>query len=132
LIVADANVILYRILQNPRQPDARALARIDPIWTAPRLWRSEVRNALVKHVRANHINVANAEAAVQFAGACLLGGERPVPDRTVFHLAERSRCSAYDCEYVALAELLDVILVTEDQALLHAFPQRCRSIAQMI
>lgn len=33
-----------------------------------------------------------------------------------------SKCSAYDCEYAALADDLDVKLVTTDKQLLREFP----------
>lgn len=66
------------------------------------------------------------------AKGSLLAGEYDVRDDVVLSLAIQSKCSSYDCEYVALAEQLRTILVTEDQALLRAFPQRCRSIKQVI
>ena len=132
MIVADANVLLYRLLSNPRRPDAWALARFDPNWAAPVLWRSEVRNGLAKHMRAGQINVHDAEMAIRLGASCLLGGEHAVSDRAVFELVAKSQCSAYDCEYVALADALSTILVTEDQKLLRAFPGRCYSIAQVI
>jgi predicted nucleic acid-binding protein len=50
----------------------------------------------------------------------------------VLALAVQSGCTAYDCEYVALAEALDVPLVTEDQDLLRAFPGRALSPAQFL
>lgn len=132
MIVVDADVLVYRLINGPRTVDANLLVQYDPLWTAPLLWRSEVRNALAMHLRAGHINLNDAEVALQIGLSCLLGGERPVSDHAVLGLVSNSRCSAYDCEYVALAETLGTILVTEDQALLRAFPQRCRSIKQVI
>ena len=38
-----------------------------------------------------------------------------------------TNCSAYDCEYVALAEDLQVQLVTSDKAILRDFPARATS-----
>ena len=38
----------------------------------------------------------------------------------VFELASQTRLSAYDCEFVALAEALSVTLVTADKAVLKA------------
>ncbi len=132
MIVADANVLVYRILPNPRRSDAWALARHDANWAAPMLWRSEVRNALAKHLRAGQINPREAEIAMRLGESCLLGGEHTVSDHAVFDLVSKSRCSAYDCEYIALAQALGTILITEDQALHRAFPRECRSIAQVI
>jgi predicted nucleic acid-binding protein len=40
----------------------------------------------------------------------------------VLNVVERSRLSAYDAEFVALADGLGVPLVTEDKAIVRAFP----------
>ena len=50
----------------------------------------------------------------------------------MFQVIEASRLSAYDAEFVALAEILDVTLVTEDRAVLSAFPERAISIEAAI
>jgi predicted nucleic acid-binding protein len=42
----------------------------------------------------------------------------------VLELVRDSDCSAYDCEFIALAEKLDVKLVTMDTKILKAFPGR--------
>jgi predicted nucleic acid-binding protein len=132
VIVTDANIIVYRLITNSRTTEVESLVKFDPEWAVPGLWRSEVRNALASHMRAGHIDSHQAEVMMQIAATSLLGGEHTVSDHAVFDLVTRSRCSAYDCEYVALAEALGVVMVTEDKALLRAFPKRCRSIAQVI
>jgi predicted nucleic acid-binding protein len=50
------------------------------------------------------------------------GREYTVPTTKVLHLAAVSACSAYDCEFVAVAETLQVPLLTVDRQLLTAFP----------
>jgi predicted nucleic acid-binding protein len=47
-----------------------------------------------------------------------------VNSREVLQLARDSDCSAYDCEFVALAKQLDTQLLTMDKKVLKAFPQR--------
>lgn len=45
-----------------------------------------------------------------------------VDSEEVLRIAFESDCSAYDCEYVTLAQHLDVWLVTYDDEVLEAFP----------
>jgi predicted nucleic acid-binding protein len=47
----------------------------------------------------------------------------------VLDLVRTSDCSAYDCELMALANALQVTLVTMDAKLLKAFPARAVSLA---
>ncbi len=102
--------------------------RHDLEWAAPVLWRSELRNVLAGYLRRGDLNVATAESVMHRAATSLSGGEHFVSDEAVLHLVARSKCSAYDCEFVALALSLDVPLVTEDRKLLATFPRVCRSL----
>src|SRR6266404_6038627 len=58
------------------------------------------------------------KAEMQFAG-----GEFPVSSRAVMRLVVNSRCSAYDCEFIALARDQSVPLLTVDRQLLRDFPK---------
>jgi predicted nucleic acid-binding protein len=58
------------------------------------------------------------------AESLLAGCEFEVESSTVLELVRDSDCSAYDCEFIALAVKLDVKLVTMDKKLLRAFPKR--------
>ena len=51
------------------------------------------------------------------------GREIPPPSELVLDLVAAYDCSAYDCEYVALAKHLEVKLVTSDQKILQNFPE---------
>ena len=52
------------------------------------------------------------------------GLEFDMPSREVLECVRTSDCSAYDCEFVALAMRLNIPLVTMDKKLLKAFPGR--------
>jgi predicted nucleic acid-binding protein len=132
VIVIDTNVMAYRWLPGTRNADCDTLVRLDTEWAAPLLWRSEFRNVLAGYIRFGKLSVADAEQAIRHAAASLLGGEHAVADDVVLGLVARSKCSAYDCEFVALAEALGTLLVTEDKALLNAFPDRCRSLSAAV
>lgn len=49
--------------------------------------------------------------------------------RLVLELVRDSDCSAYDCEFVALAMSLGITLVTEDKKLLKAFPAQALALS---
>ncbi len=132
MIAVDTNILVYRFVPGPRNDDARELARQEPIWAAPTLWRCELRNVLAGYIRRQTFTRAYAEEIMANAAASLIGGEHDVDDALVFELVLKSRCTSYDCEFVALALALDVPLVTEDAALLRDFPERCQSLAQAV
>jgi predicted nucleic acid-binding protein len=131
VIVVDTNILAYRWLPSPNASKLEGLLAVDSTWAAPLLWRSEFRNLLAGLLRSNRLDLATAETTMDRAKRCLTGGEFAVADRAVLERVATSRCTAYDCEFVALADALRVRLVTEDKALLSAFPKTCRSLDGM-
>lgn len=132
MIVVDTNILAYYCLPGPRTDEADTLLRRHPEWTAPLLWRSEFRNVLAGEIRRKAMSVDDALRAMDRASLSLMGGEHAVDDEAVLDLVAESRCTAYDCEFVALAAKLDTLLITEDRALLKAFPKVCASLAAAI
>lgn len=122
MIVADTNLLIYLYVQGQRTEESEAVLRRDPVWTAPLLWRSEFRNALIGLVRKDALALDEALSMVDEAERWLAGREYSVVSRHVLTLAEKSGCSACDCEFVALAQDLAVQLVTADRQILKAFP----------
>jgi predicted nucleic acid-binding protein len=124
VIVVDTNVVAYLLLEAERTEQAERTLTRDPEWAAPLLWRSELRNVLATQVRAGRLPLAEARRLQAEAERLLAGGEYAVASGDVLELAAASGCSAYDCEFVALARDLAVPLVTVDRDLLAAFPDR--------
>ena len=122
MIVANTNLLIYLYVQGKRTEDSEAVLTRDATWTVPLLWRSEFRNALIGLVRKECLSLDNAVSIVDEVERWLAGREYCVISRHVLTLADRSGCSAYDCEFVALAEDLGVPLVTTDRQILKAFP----------
>ncbi len=131
MIVVDTNILAYHCLPGPRNTETELLLQSDPEWAAPVLWRSEFRNLLSGYVRRGEITLEKSLEVIADAVDTLKGGEHTVSDQTVLALVIQSRCTAYDCEFAALAGALGTVLVTEDKALLSAFPKLCRSLDQM-
>lgn len=122
MIVVDTNVLAYLLLPGPKTSLAEALLLDQPRWAAPPLWRSEWRNVLTTYLRRDLLQLSEAVALMQHAEVLLAGQDEPVASDQVLQLANSSRCSAYDCEFVAAALQLGVPLVTDDRAVLAAFP----------
>jgi len=128
VIVVDANVLVSLLVPGPRTADTEALLRRDPAWAAPFLCLSEFRNVLTGFVRRRQIPPARALNLAAAAEDLLRESEYQVPSAQVLEYAERSGCTAYDCEYVVLAEALRVPLVTSDREILRAFPRIALSL----
>jgi predicted nucleic acid-binding protein len=122
VIVVDTNVIAALWLPTEWSARSERLLELDPDWIAPPLWRSEFRNVLATQVRAARLDLATGLEALEAAESLLGAREQAADSPTVLRLAVESRCSAYDCEFVALAQLLGVALVTLDRQVLTAFP----------
>lgn len=122
MIVVDTNVIAYYWLRGEFTDVAHRIRLRDPDWHVPVLWRSEMRSILAGHLRRGAIDEDLSRACMAVAEGDLVGHEHHVSSEDVLRLVTRSNLSAYDCEFVALAKALGRPLVTEDRAILKAFP----------
>jgi predicted nucleic acid-binding protein len=123
MIIADTNIISYLFLPTVYSEKASRLYQTDADWAAPSLWRSEFRNVLVLYLRQQIITLAEALLIQEENEALMADHEFTVTSMQVLALADSSNCSAYDCEFVALAKQLDVKLVTQDKKILREFPE---------
>ena len=132
MIVVDANVMAYLWIPGDLTEAAENLLRNDAEWAAPFAWRGEFRNVLAGYVRRQALTLQAALKAVEGAELVLRGQEYNVPAEHVLKLAERSACSAHECEYVALAQDLDVPLVTADDQLVKEFPSVAKHLKTFV
>jgi predicted nucleic acid-binding protein len=126
MIVADTNLLVYLLLPGDRTSKVQQLYLRDPDWIAPLLWRSELINVLITYHRLGKLE---SELCLQLMGQAeriMEGRSYTVESETILEVAARTGCSGYDSEFVALAEQLDVPLVTYDEKVL----QRCHSVAR--
>ena len=124
MIAVDVNVLAYLLIPGKYTEAAERLLQQDPVWAVPRLWRSELRNILATYMRAGQMSLADAMLIFQRASELVSAEEYEVETADVLRASEQSKCSAYDCEYLALAQYLDLVLVTADAKLVRAFPGR--------
>jgi predicted nucleic acid-binding protein len=128
MIVTDTNIIAHLTIRGEFSPLAEGVYAADASWAAPLLWRSEYRNTLMKYVQHRGMTIGSALLSLRSAQEIIGGNSYDVLSEKVLELALQSRCSAYDCEYVALAQELGVNLVTTDKQVLRAFPKTAVSL----
>jgi predicted nucleic acid-binding protein len=111
VIVVDTDIIAYLYLQGEHTTQVEKVLQKDSEWIAPLLWRSEFRNVLVFYLRQGHLLIGDAQAIMREAESLLQGREYSVSSARVLDLAAASRCSAYDCEFVSLAQDLEALQI---------------------
>jgi predicted nucleic acid-binding protein len=122
MIVVDTNIIGYLFLSSEQSLLAELALKKDSEWAAPILWRSELRNVLALYMRKDLIKLEHAQYIMDGALELLRGREYEVSSYEVLRLASKSKCSAYDCEFIAAANDLKAPLITVDKELLKEFP----------
>lgn len=122
MIVADTNVVAYLLIEGDHTPDARTAWQRDPRWTLPSLWRSEFLNILATSVRHGVLDAAQASRAFRDAVGLFASAERDPPGDAVLATALEYGISAYDAQFLVVAQALQVPLVTCDRRLALACP----------
>ncbi|MBW2524712.1 MAG: type II toxin-antitoxin system VapC family toxin [Deltaproteobacteria bacterium] len=120
MIVADTNLLSYLLIEGDRTAAARKVWQRDPQWRVPSLWRAEFLNVLATAVSVRVLDEPDALRAWTAAKRLLTGREIQPAGQSVLHAAIRDRISAYDAQFVVVAEQLGVTLVTADRKLLRA------------
>lgn len=132
MIVVDTNVVASLLLRTAHSRKAERALEKDRHWSAPRLWRSEYRNVLATLVRTGVLDLPFALRSWDAAEALIGDGEYEPAGFDVLRLARESGCTAYDCEYVAVARDLGMPLVTLDAQILAAFPETAVSLERFL
>ena len=89
-------------------------------------------NVLALYMRQRGMTAEQAAQVIDTADELLQGREYALPSRAVLERVVESACSACDCEFVALAQELNVPLLTDDRRILSEFPQRAIALARFV
>ena len=128
MIVVDVNVVAYFLIEGEKTLAARDLFDRDPDWRVPMLWRHEFLNVLATFSRSGGATVTEALALWRQAVTIIGPLEQELDMEPALSIAIENRISAYDAQYIALAQRLQTVCVTEDQRLATAFPGLARSM----
>jgi predicted nucleic acid-binding protein len=132
VIVIDTNIIGYLFLTSKRTAQAEQALLKDSDWVAPPLWRSELCNVLATCTNRSLVKLEDALLIISEAEQLMKDSEYEVTSEQVLRLATQSGCSAYDCEFIALARDLNAPLVTVDKKILARFPDVAISLDEFI
>jgi len=80
------------------------------------------------YLRRKQLNDTQVARCIEGAESQMAGKEYILPSPLVMDKVKKSTCSAYDCEYVALAADLNIKLVTSDKQILDQFPKLTMSL----
>ena len=128
MIVVDTNIIAYLYISGEKSLQAEQLLSLDSLWNAPVLWRSEFKSVLSQYLRKGMLSLEDILIIIQQAEELLDNNEYKVTSAHIMQLVNSSSCSAYDCEFVALAQYLDIPLITSDKKILNEFPKVAKSL----
>jgi len=124
VIVVDASVLAPALGDDGEDGDAARSRLRGEVLTAPELIDLEVASVLRRQVAAGHLDERRAALALQDLV--------DLPLRRASHRVLLPRCwelrgtvTTYDAAYVALAEALDLVLLTADARLSRAPGIRC-------
>ncbi len=122
MIVADSNLIAYLLIPGDNSSLADEVFLKDADWCVPLLCRSELRNILTLYMRHEGMSLRQAQMTIEKAEILLRNREYLVPSDAVLEMTFHHRISAYDGEFVVLAQYFGVPFVTFDQPVIKTFP----------
>jgi predicted nucleic acid-binding protein len=131
MIVADTNLIVYLFITGDQTPLAQKILNKDPHWIVPPLWQSEFRNVLAAYIRRG-MGLKQANQILENAIQTLENRQVVPSNEEILALVKYSDCTAYDCEFIALAKQLNIKLVTADKQLLQQFPDYAASLEEFV
>lgn len=121
MIAVDTNLLVYLWLKSEKTSVAEEIHRCDPLWVAPLLWRSEFRNVVSHYIRRG-VSFEVGLESIQNAESQMKGNEVLVNSQEVMKLAKVSGCTPCQCEFVHVAQIKSVPLVTFNAQTLRDFP----------
>jgi predicted nucleic acid-binding protein len=132
MILVDTNIICLRWLPSAETGLADALLQRDPHWASTMSWRWEFRNALAGYLRRGSLTISAATTICEKAESAMARSEFRARPRDVFDLVGQSSCTAYDCEFVAVARERGLQLITADREILREFPHIAVSLENFL
>jgi predicted nucleic acid-binding protein len=132
VLIVDTNVVAYLLIEGDHTADARSLHRRDDDWRSEAFIMVEFTNVLIASIAARRMDLVLAQQFLADARSLLHNKLASIPHDSVLSLAVQYRVTAYDARFLALAQQLDTLLVTEDAKLRAAAPTLTQSLSEAL
>ncbi|MFH0881063.1 MAG: type II toxin-antitoxin system VapC family toxin [Lentisphaerota bacterium] len=132
MIVVDANILAFYLIEGKRTQEAHALRKYDAEWLVPSFWSIEFQSILWKYMRFNGMPEEDALVLMKTALSLFSANELTPSPIAVLKDATQWGITVYDAQYVSLAKQFGVHCITEDGPLQEKCPEIALSIDSYI
>ena len=122
MIVVDANILIYSMIKCEQSPLVQKLRGKDADWRTAALCLHETLNVLATYHRREVLTLAQCRTLLGHAERFIEAAQCEVAMDTALAVAAQYAVTGYDAQYVALAQSLNVPLITQDRKLRKAVP----------
>lgn len=120
MIVVDANILIYSLIEGDYSPLVHKLREKDADWRTTGLCLHEVLNVLATYQRRDILSLAQCKKLLDHAERFMKVAQCEVKMDAALAVAAKYAITGYDAQYVALAQSLNAPLITEDRKLREA------------
>ena len=122
MIVIDANILIYSLIEGDYSLLAKQLRVKESDWRTVKLCLHEVLNVLVTYQRRGMLTLEQCQERLDHTQRFMQVAQCDVDMSATLTVATQYAITAYDAQYVALAQSLNAPLITEDKKLRQAVP----------
>jgi predicted nucleic acid-binding protein len=122
MIVVDANILAFYVIEGQRTVEANALREADPEWIVPAFWCVEFQSIVWKYARFGGMPADRALELLEQAMGMFSANEVTPPADAVLRDALCWGITVYDAQYASLARQMGIRCVTEDRPVQEACP----------
>ena len=122
MIVIDANILIYSLIDCDYSPLVHKLREKDSDWRTTALCLHETLNVLATYQRREMLTLTQCRKLLDHAERFMKVAQSEVAMDAALAVAAKYAITGYDAQYVALAQNLNAPLITEDRKLRNAVP----------
>ena len=122
MIVVDANILVYSLIEGDYTPLVQKLRERDMDWRTTGLCLHEILNVLATYQRRGILKLAQCKKLLEYAERFMKVAQSEVNMDVALVVAAKYAITGYDAQYITLAQNLNAPLITEDRKLRDAVP----------